>query len=206
MERILKDPRFGLEPFVVKAFDDGVSISKDDLVNIFNDRKFLEEESFYVIETDTHEITTEHGEDFREDAINLKNAFLDGNTILIKRLHDVLPKFHEIACKFHKDANTYMLVAPNGGDSFDWHKDDRHVAIKIVYGSKVILYRNEEDEEIPMELHQGDWCVMPMGVYHKAVNMGANIVLTVGMMESDNWKVNECISKEDLEEQFPNFH
>lgn len=206
MQLIINDHRFGVEPFKVEAFDDGVNITKDDLLNILNDRKFLEEESFHVIETNTHEITTEHGEDFREDAIKLKRAFNNGNTILIKRLHDVLPKFHEIACKFDEDANAYMLVAPNGGDSFDWHKDDRHVCIKIIHGEKIIFHKDENGNEIPMPLKKGDWCVIPMGVIHKAVNFGPSIVLTVGIMDSKNWKVENCIDRIDLDREFPEFN
>ena len=189
MQSIINDPRFGVEPFKVEAFDDGVEVTKDDLVNILNDRKFLEEESFHVIETDTHEITTEHGEDFREDAVKLKRAFNNGNTILIKRLHDVLPKFSDIGKMFDDDANTYMLVAPSGGDSFDWHKDDRHVCIKIIYGNKVLLWKDEKNNEHPISLNQGDWIVIPMGVIHKAVNFGPSIVLTVGMKDSQEWNV-----------------
>lgn len=204
MRELMEHTLYGKTVYKVDAFDDGIDITKDDFVNIFNDRKFIEEESFFVIENDTHEITTRHGEDYKEDAIRLKQAFNAGNTILLKRLHDVLPKFKSIAHHFDEDANTYILIAPSEGGSFDWHKDDRHVYLRMLYGEKIMHYR-ENGEEKFVHLTKGDWAFIPMGIEHKAQNLSACITMTVGIMENKEWKVKTAIDREDLDREFPDF-
>jgi len=203
MQKVTNDPRFGKESFKLEAFKDDIEINKEDLARIFSDRRLLEDECFFIIDSNTHEITTEHGSDFREDAKKLKKAFNNGETIIVKRLHDLDPKISAIAKACCKNAISYMLVAPSGGESFSWHKDDRHVILRQVYGSKIIFYKDEDDQEKFFELNAGDWCSIPQGVLHKAINKGPSIILVIGVMENETWFVENSISLSDLQREYP---
>lgn len=205
MNRIVQDARFGLKCFKTSAFDDDFNISRDDLINIFSDRRLLEDECFFILDTITNEITTDHGSNFREDATKLKKAFREGNTILVKRVNDIFSKFNQITTRFDEDANAYLLIAPRGGNSFDWHKDDRHVVLRLMYGEKTIIYKNKDGNEEGVVLKAGDWFSIPFGVYHRAINIGATITLVIGVLESKEWKVSNSISSEDFDREFPQY-
>lgn len=183
--------------------DSCCDLSLKEIESLFKDGFLLEQESFYVIDKDTGEYDTLHYESCAEDEANgIRNAFLKGNTVIIKRLESYNDKLKE-ACNlfdYAEHVNLHCYIAPEGGRSFDWHVDDREVQVRVLYGDKIMLVK-EEGQEKSFHLQPGDWLNIPKGVEHKAINVTPTIMFSFGIVrDSEKWRncTDRHVTFEDL--------
>lgn len=149
---------------------------------IFFDWELHQLKSFFVINSEHkgYEEGTFHSMQ------SLYQAHLDGKTIVIKNLE----KFIDLTDEFGPGIDIHAYIVPNreGGDSFDWHTDDRSVWVKMLYGTKLFGLRNWANEtrmDNLFKVHAGNKVYIPKGQYHIAHPMGASCLLSVGLPDSN---------------------
>lgn len=198
MNRLTKNPNYKKSPFIEKSFNDNIQLSLAEISEIFRNRYLLEKESFFVIDKETKTIDSSiYLADYKLEALALKNKLLDGNVISIKNLENLNTKIED-ACKvFSDNTSLHMYITPTNGESFNMHKDDRHVFIRVLYGTKIIICK-EGDRDVAYTLDSGDWMHIPFGIEHRAVNCSPAISISFGIVESESKYVNLGIEEIDL--------
>lgn len=198
MHRLISNCKYKKEPFSISNFDDGIFLSLKEISLVFRDRYLLEKESFFVIDKDTGAIDSSiYMSDYKLEAGALKKAINNKNTVLIKNLENLNQKIKKVCDFFSSSTSVHMYVTPDGGCSFPMHKDDRHIFIRMLYGSKIIICV-ENNNEVPYMLNSGDWMHIPFGIDHRAVNCGPSISISFGIIESESKYVNLGIEEIDL--------
>lgn len=121
-------------------------LKKEDIPNIFLDLELLEKRSFYIIEEDKIGYDTNRTANLNilEDLQQLKKAYLNGNTIVVKNMENYNEAIRLQAARYGRDVDVCMFISPPKGSSFGFHTDEEDVYIHGVYGSKFFMFKGIE--------------------------------------------------------------
>ena len=174
-------------------------LSKLEISQIFNDGHLLELESFHVIDklTKTYDINRRRGS-FLEEAAFIRQAYLNGQTIIVKNLENYNEEIRRQSVSLGRDVSVHLyLVPPHGSDSFDFHIDDTDVWLKMLYGEKKIFCKKAMGIEEHYLTPENELFIKK-GIYHKAQPSGASCMLSFGYNGKVFYQVSGGITLNDL--------
>lgn len=175
-------------------------LSLEELAQIFSTGYLYELKSFFIIEKDTltYDVNRKR-ESFLQEAKTVREAYLSGHTIIVKNLEMYNEAIRLHAAKLGRNTNVHMYLVPNNGrDSFDFHSDDRHVEVVMVYGSKKFFIKDGTKEIKEYTLHSGESLKIALGLEHRAQPLGASCLLSFGNEEETSYDVAGGIQRDDL--------
>lgn len=174
-------------------------LTKAEIAEIFSSSYLFEKKSFFILEKETLTYNTERkSETFVQEASEVRSAFLNGHTIIVKNLEQFNSKIRNKASEIGRNVDVHMyLVHENGKSSFPFHTDDREVLIHMLYGKKkFFLKNNAKISEFLLEA--GDQLSIAKGQEHQAIPMGASCLLSFGVAGDESYFVPGSICEDDL--------
>lgn len=164
-------------------------LNKEDINNILSQSQFYLNGLIYAID--------EHGYDL--DVVNqpvidyqrqMIDAYHSGKSIVIKGLENYNESISNYARKLGYGVDVHLYIAPEkGGTAFGFHTDEREVVLHRVYGEKnyeikrgkyTLVYHSHYDQGI----------LIRQGEEHRAIPMGPSAIISFGVPENYEIKVN----------------
>lgn len=171
-----------------------------DLESIFSSYFLLNQNSFYVIDPKTKTYQTDmRFTSLVEYANYIKRRYIDGRTIIVKNLENYNEAIKIQSLKYGIEVDVHMyLVPPNGGDSFDFHTDERDVNVFMVYGEKVFEIKRN-NEVLKYHIKAGESLFIKKGEEHRASSpAGASCLLSFGTLLREDYFVPGGLDQRDL--------
>lgn len=160
-------------------------LSDKEIEQLFFNFALHEKNSFFVIDKEKKGYDTERRhETFMDAARYLKAKYESGHTIVVKNMEYFNASIQEAAKELADGTDVHLYLAPEGGDSFPWHQDDRAVYVRIERGEKLFALRtkaNETTMEQYLKLRTNDVLYIGKGQWHKATPIGPSVLLSFGL-------------------------
>ena len=173
---------------MLKIQNNSPLLSDKEIEQLFFNYDLHQKKSYYVINKEHKGYETDRPiKNFMDDARYLKEKYESGHTIVIKNMEHFNASIQEAAKELGEGTDVHLYLAPEGGDSFGWHTDDRKVWIKMERGSKIFAtesWANETKMIQYIKLHQGNCLVIHKGQRHVADPIGPSVLLSFGVADS----------------------
>jgi hypothetical protein len=183
-------------------------ITPDEIVNCFIDSELLEKKSFYYIEQDKAGYDTNRKPmSFIDEIQDIKQAYLNGHTIVIKNMENYNEAIRIQAAKYGRNVNVCMFLSPNEGSNFGWHNDEEDVHIHLIHGQKVFfvdqpiapeLVRGLTSSIHKCKLLPGDVLNIKPMVQHFASTIGSSIHISFGVIQKPHYLLAGGLTKQEL--------
>ena len=112
----------------------------------------------------------------------LEEAFLNGQTIVIKEIETWNEKIIEKCSSFKVATNVHLYLSPSGATGFGWHTDDRDVYVVLQKGEKIFEVEEPDGTISSYLLKEGSELFIPYGARHRArATEQASIHLSFGV-------------------------
>lgn len=165
-------------------------LNDKEIEQLFFNFALHDKNSFFVIDKERKGYDTERKHEAYMDAARyLKDKYNSGHTIVVKNMEHFNASIREAAEELGQGTDVHLYLAPEGGDSFDWHQDDRTVYVKMIKGCKLFSLKTQANETTMMDLvklHEGNILYIPKGRWHKATPMGPSILLSFGLPNQED--------------------
>lgn len=171
---------------MLKIQKSGSLLTKDEINSIFFDYDLYLSNSFYVIDKIRKEYNEDNrAPDFKTHVELLQKASREGHTIVVKNMERFNSEIQEAAEELGvgTDCHLYLVFDENGGDSFNWHIDDRPVWVKMLYGQKIFAIKSQANETIFVDMIKlkENQCLYIGLQEHMATPMGPSAMLSFGL-------------------------
>lgn len=166
-------------------------LSDDEINNIFYDYDLYLSNSFYIIDKARKEYDENYrASDFKTHLEVLQKASSEGYTIVVKNMETYNSKIQKAANELGigTDVHLYLVFNKEGGDSFDWHVDDRAVWVKMISGQKIFSLRTQANETVfinMIKLKKNQSLYIGFNE-HRATQMGPSAMLSFGLPNQVN--------------------
>jgi mannose-6-phosphate isomerase-like protein (cupin superfamily) len=168
-----------------KIQSNGSLLTNEELDNIFFNYDLHDKNSFFIIDKNTKTYQTNRKrESFVDDAALIRKCYEDGHTIVIKNMEHFNASIQEAAQELGEGTDVHLYLTPEGGDSFEYHTDDRDVWVKMVRGKKMFVKRYTGMTTLT-KLEENQCLFIREGLEHRAVPIGPSALLSFGVLETN---------------------
>lgn len=161
-------------------------LKKEEIDNLFYNYELFEKNSFYIIDKDRKEYNENNrAPDFQTHIETLQKASSSGHTIVVKNMESFNQEIKEAAEELGAgtDVHLYLVFSEEGGDSFNWHVDDKAVWVKMLYGQKMFGIKSQANETLNIDFIKlrENQCLYIGLKEHRATPMGPSAMLSFGL-------------------------
>lgn len=116
------------------------------------------------------------------------------STIKLEGMERLSPSFHRLTEQLKNEFNhdgpvtAHIFISPKNGVTFPYHKDLEPVLVYVLEGQKNIAVKDNDEYVYTLLKQQG--LFIPEGVYHKAVNEQASVMISFGF---ECWLKERCL-------------
>lgn len=184
---------------VFKGKDDkfDILLTLKEINQVFNCSILLNDYKLYVVENQEVQVF-DHADNHLDEIKRIKDAYHEGKTIVAKGLENWNEKVRGFIQWLNMPGiDVHLYASPKNGTSYDWHTDDRHVVVRMLFGKKKFFIK-EDGKSKEYHLSKGECLFIPRGTQHKAITDGPSYHLSFGIA---NLLVNELSYDFDLELQ-----
>jgi hypothetical protein len=166
-------------------------LTKDEINSLIYDYDLYLSKSFYIINKERKEYNEDnHSPDFMSHIQKLEKASGEGCTIIVKNMERYNSQIQETAEELAPgtDVHLYLVFAEESGDSFNWHRDDKPVWIKMIYGEKFFSIRSRAKETVFIDSYKvKENGYLYIGLReHRAEPMGPSAMLSFGLPNQED--------------------
>ena len=166
---------------------------------LFQSSYFYNNQLIYAIDPITRSYQTDiNYSNFIQYAQKIREAFLNGQTIILKGLEGFHPMVAQKAISYGPNVDAHMYLTNSAGSiSFDFHEDERDVHIYMAKGSKLFELKTNSGIE-KYTLQEGQELYIPKGVFHRAQSLSPTIMISFGKEAQPHFMVPGGISASDF--------